>query len=87
MKKIPHRFGPFAIKTADGQADLAYRLNDLIDQLAQDQAGQMEHRGRAHTGADIRRAGGQITNALIVCELELVLQRGVDLIQKFEGLL
>ena len=46
----------------------------------------MQHCRRAHARADIGRTGRQITEALVVSELELVLQRGVDLIEKFKSL-
>ena len=58
LEKVPHCFSPFAVKAADGETDFAYRLNDLVNQFAQDQPGQVQHRGRAHAGADVSRAGG-----------------------------
>ena len=47
----------------------------------------MQHRGRAQTGADVGRAGGQITDPLVVSELELALERAVDLVHELERLL
>ena len=86
LEKISHRFGAFAVKAAHGETDLAHGLDDLIDQLAQNQTGQMQHRGRAHTGADVCRTRGQVPNFLVVGELQLVFERGVDLIEKLKCL-
>ena len=86
LEEVAHRLGAFAIKTAHRQTDFADGLHDLIDQFAQDQTGQMQHGGRAHAGADVRRARGQITEPLIVSEFEFALQRGVDLVEKLERL-
>src|ERR1043166_5468903 len=47
----------------------------------------MQHRGRAQTGAHVRRAGSEITEPLVVSELELAFERTVDLVHELERLL
>src|SRR5256885_4928485 len=63
LEKIPHRFGAFTVKAADGKTDLANCLDDLVNQLAEDKSGKMQHRRRAHTGANVGRTSGQISKA------------------------
>ncbi len=84
LKKIPHRLGAFSVKTANGETDLVHRLNDLVDHLAQDKTGKMQHGRGPHAGADVGRAGGQITEPRVVGEIELRLERAVDLVDELE---
>jgi hypothetical protein len=46
----------------------------------------MQHRGSAHPGAHIRRARGQISETLIVGELQFIFEGAVDFIDKLECL-
>ena len=55
----------------------------MINSL-RDQAGQVQHRGSAHAGADVGRARGQITELRIVGEIEFALERAVDFIDQLE---
>ena len=55
---------------AHGEADLAHRLEDLADLVAKDQRRQVEHGGGAHAGADIRGAGGEVTEMGVEREIE-----------------
>ena len=87
LKEIAHRLGAFAVKPADREPDLVHRLNDLVDHLAQNEAGQMQHGRGAHAGADIGRAGGQIAELRVVGEIELRLERAVDFVDELEGAL
>ena len=84
LEQVAHRLGAFAIKPAHGETDFVHRLDDLVDHLAQDKAGQMEHGGGAHAGADIRRASGQITEPRVVGEIEFRLERAVHFIDELE---
>ena len=77
---VAESLGAFAVEAADGQAQLVDGLDDLIDLLAEDQAGQVEHGGGAHPGADVGGAGGEIAEGRGEGELDLFLQSGVQLI-------
>ena len=87
MEKVAHRFRSFAIEAADGEPDLVHRLDDLVDHFTENQAGEVKHGGRAHAGADVGRAGGQVAQVLVVGEIELRFQRAVDFIDQLEGAL
>ena len=60
LVEIAERLGAFAVEAADGEADLVDRLDDLADLVAEDQAGQVQHGGGAHAGAEVGRAGGEV---------------------------
>ena len=74
LENIAQRLGAFAVKPAHGQAQLVDRLDDRIDLLRQHQARQMQHRADANAGAEIRRAGGQITQLVVESVIQLLLQ-------------
>ena len=80
LEDVAQRLGAFAVKAAHGQADFVDRLDDLVDLLGQDQAGQMQHGADAHAGAEVGRAGGQVAELGAEGEIELALQFGVDLV-------
>ena len=83
LEKISKSFGSFAIQPADGEAELINRFDDLVDLLAQNEAGEVEHGGGAHAGSDIGGAGGEITEGGGKRELELIFEGGVQLIGRF----
>jgi len=86
LEKITHRFGPLAVKTAHRETDFAHCLNDLIDQLAQDKPRQVEHRGGAHAGANVRGARGQVSQPRIESEIQFAFERAVDLVHQLKRL-
>ena len=47
----------------------------------------MQHRRSAHPGADIRRAGGEVTELLVVGDVELALEDAIDFVDELEGAL
>ena len=61
LENIAQRLGAFAVKAAHGQAQLVDGLDDLVDLLGQHQPRQMQHGADADAGAEIGRAGGQVT--------------------------
>ena len=44
LEKISHCFRAFPVQPAHGQTNFVHGLDHLIDQFAQDQPGQMQHR-------------------------------------------
>jgi hypothetical protein len=82
LKNISERLGAFAVKPAHGEAELVDGLDDGIDLLAQDQAGQMQHRADADAGAEIRRAGGQITQLVVEGVIQLFFQLGIQMVNR-----
>ena len=83
--EIAERLGAFAVETADGEADLVDRLEDLADLVAEHEAGQVEHGGGAQAGAEIGRAGGEVAERGIEGEFERVFQLGVEFRERVEG--
>ncbi|MEI9865467.1 MAG: hypothetical protein WDN00_13140 [Limisphaerales bacterium] len=61
MKDIAQSFGAFAVKSAHRKTKLVDGLDDRIDLLGENEAGQMQHRTDTDAGAKIGRAGRQIT--------------------------
>ena len=86
LEDIAQRLGAFAVKAAHGQAQLVDGLNDLVDLLGQDQPGQMQHGADADAGAEIGRAGGQITQVRAESVIEFALQFGIHLVDGHPGL-
>ena len=82
LEHIAQRLGAFAVKPAHGQAELVDGLDDRIDLLGQDQAGQMQHRADADAGAEVGRAGGQIAEVVVEGVIELLLQLGIQLVNR-----
>ena len=60
LKDISQRFGAFAIEAAHRQAQLVDGLDDLVDLLGQNQAGQVQHGADADARAEIGRTGREI---------------------------
>ena len=87
LKNISERFRAFAVKSAHGQTELVDGLDDGIDLLGQNQAGQMQHRADADARAEIRRAGGQITEVGVESVIEFLLQLGIQLVNRAPRLL
>ena len=46
----------------------------------------MQHRGRAHSSTDVRRACGQISKPRIEGEVQFAFERAIDFIDEFECL-
>ena len=62
------RLRAFAVGAANGTAAAARVADDAVHLLGCGQHRQMQHDGRAETGADISRAGGQIAETLVIRE-------------------
>ena len=58
------RLRAFAVQAADGEVDLLQAAEDLVDLPRDDQGRQVQHHAHAHAGADVRRAGGQVAEAV-----------------------
>src|SRR6266702_4900937 len=80
LKDVAQSFSSFSIKAADRQPELVYGLNDRVNLLGQDQAGQMEHRADSNSGSDIGRAGRQVTEFSVKGVIELLFERGIGLV-------
>jgi len=83
LEKITESFRAFAVESADGEAKLIDRFDDLIDLLTQDEAGKMKHGGSAHSGADVGRAGGEVAERWGERKFEFVLKSGIELVGGF----
>lgn len=55
-------------------------FDDLVDLVAQDEAGQVEHDGGAHAGAYVGGAGGEVAEAGGECVVEGGFEVGIDLV-------
>src|SRR5262249_35882235 len=82
LKKIAHCFGAFAIKAAHSQTDFADRLNDLIDQLAQNESRQVQHRRGAHAGADVSGTGGLKTEPRERSKAQFTFPGGINFLKQ-----
>lgn len=80
LEQVAEGLGSLAVEPADGEAELVDRFDDLIDLLAQNEAGKMEHGGGTHSGADVGRAGGEVAEGWGEREFEFVLQGGVEFV-------
>ena len=80
LEKVAEGLGALAIQPVDGEAELIDRFDDLVDLFAQNEAGKVEHGGGAHAGSDISGAGGEVAEGGGKRELELILERGVQLV-------
>ena len=83
LEQIAEGFGAFAVESADGEAELVDRFDDLIDLLAQNKAGKMKHGGSAHPGADVSRAGGEVAEGGGERKFEFVLESGIEFVSGF----
>ena len=84
LKKISDRLGAFAMQPANGQPDLVHGVDDLVHLITHDQPGQVEHCGGAHSGADVRRTGGQVAELRMKGKFEQGLELAVRLVDHGE---
>ena len=78
--KIARGFGPFAIEAANGQSHVLGGTKYLFDFAGQFEGGKMKHHADANAGADVGRAGGQISKAGVKCPVERRFDFVVDLV-------
>src|SRR5947208_1501973 len=86
LKEVAHRFSSLAVKSTHCKADITYGLNHSINQLAQNKAWQVEHRGGAPPGANVRRARSQISEPRIKSEVQFAFECAVDFVHQLECL-
>ena len=75
LKKIPHRLGSLTMESTNGESDFVHRVDDFIDLVTHHERRKVQHGRGAHAGANIRGAGGEITEVGIKSEI----QRGLEL--------
>jgi len=80
LKDVAKGFSAFAVKAADGKAEFVDALDDLVDLLGEDQAGQVQHGADANAGTNISRARRQVAEIVAESVIELLFQFGIDLI-------
>ena len=85
LVKITHRLGTLAIKPTDCQADLVQAAKHLVDLPRHHQRGQVKHHADAHSGADVGRAGGQVSEGLVVSVGDLLFDQVVDPVDSIPG--
>ena len=81
LEEVGEGFGAFAIEAADGEADFVDGLDDLVDLVAEDERGEVEHGAGAHAGAEIGGAGGEVAETFVPGEADLFLQFGVQFVE------
>ncbi len=81
------RVGALAEEAAHDHAELVHGADDLLHLVRDDERGQVHHGGGAHAGAEVRRAGGQVAEARREGEVEALLERRVQLVDRGPGLL
>ena len=79
---IAARLPALAVCAAKGQTELGYGRAEDCELAASSERGQMQHDGRAHGCAEIRRALSQIAETLVKREIQLLIERGVNFICK-----
>ena len=78
LEDVAERLGALAIKSAHRQPELVDGLDDGIDLLGQDESGQMQHGAHADARAEVGRARGQVTQFVAEGVRELLLQLGIQ---------
>ena len=86
LKKITHRLGAFAMETTDGESDFVHGIDDLVDLVAHHKTGQVQHGRRAHAGADIRGACGEVAEVRAEGEFQTLLELGVHAVDHFKNI-
>ena len=85
LEEITQSLGALTVEAAHSQADLADGLDNGIDLLGQNERRQMQHHRGTHAGAEIRRAGGQVTEFRIKGERQTAFQLAVHAVHEFIG--
>lgn len=85
LEEISQRLGPLPVETPHGEADPVDRLYDLADLLAKDEPGEMHHRRRPQSRADVGRTGGEVAQLGGKGELELLVELRVGFVRDSPG--
>src|SRR6266850_4243625 len=86
LKDVSEGFGAFPVEATDSQTKLVDGLDNGIDLLGQDQAGQMEHSADPDARTYIGRAGSEVTPFRAEGEFELLFELRIGLIDGGPGL-
>ena len=75
----------FAVQAADGEVDFLQAAEDLVDLPRDHQGRQVEHHAHAQAGADVRGAGGEVAEAVVVGVGDAGFDQVVELVDLLPG--
>jgi hypothetical protein len=87
LEYAPACIRAFAEEAAHHHAELVHGADDLLHLVRNHQRRQVHHRRGAHRGAKIRRAGREVAERRGERIVEVLLERGVELVDRIPRLL